>query len=268
MKKHRLIIIFLSAILLASCGEKKSQVQLLCTNDSHSQVEPKDGRGGFVARKMLVDSLRAIYPNTLLFDAGDMMQGTPYFNLYHGRMEIAAYNRMGYDAITLGNHEFDLGVDTLAMFLRLASFPVLVCNYDVSGTVLEGLVKPYEVFERGGMRIGVIGFGISPESLILESKFGGVRYQDPIERGNYYADSLRGAGVDFIVGLSHLGYSPGKGVDDHMLATQTSNIDLIFGGHTHAHRLDTVFFNKLGKPVHYLKTHSVGQEIDRVVIER
>lgn len=268
MKKHTLIIILISLVTLTSCVEQKSKVQILCTNDSHSQVEPKDGRGGFVARKMLVDSLRTVYPNTLLLDAGDMMQGTSYFNLYHGRMEIAAYNRIGYDAITLGNHEFDFGLDTLAMFLRLASFPVLVCNYDVSGTVLEGLVKPYEVFERGGMRIGVIGFGISPESLILQTNFGGIKYQNPIERGNYYADSLRNAGVDFIVAVSHLGYSPGRGDDDHLLATQTSNIDLIFGAHTHANRMDTVFFNKLGKPVHYLKTHKAGQEIDRVVIER
>ena len=266
MKK--IVYIWGIVALLVSCTPKKQQLLILCTNDSHSQVEPKNGnKGGFAARADLVDSLRRVYPLNLLLDAGDIMQGTPYFNIYHGRIEIAAYNRLGYDAITLGNHEFDYGLDTLAMFLRLASFPVVSCNYKVDGTPLEGLVKPYAIFERGGLKVAVVGFGVSPESLILKSNFDPVEYLDPIERGNYYADSLRGAGVDYIIALSHLGYVSNGGENDSTLAVKSRNIDLILGGHTHHIRKDTIINNLQGKPVHYLTTHKAGLEMDKVIVE-
>ena len=196
-----------------------------------------------------------------------MMQGTPYFNIYHGRIEIAAYNRLGYDAVTLGNHEFDYGLDTLAMFLKLASFPIVSCNYDVKGTPLEDIVKPYTVINKGGLKIAVIGFGVSPESLILQSNFAPVKYQNPIERGNYYADSLKNSGIDFIIALSHLGYFTDGRDNDSTLATNSKNIDLILGGHTHQVRKDTIITNAIGKPVHYLTTHKSGLEMDKVVVE-
>lgn len=266
MKK--IVYIWGIVALLVSCTPKKQQLLILCTNDSHSQVEPKDGnKGGFAARANLVDSLRKIYPLNLLLDAGDIVQGTPYFNIYHGRIEIAAYNRLGYDAITLGNHEFDYGLDTLAMFLRLASFPVVSCNYDVKDTPLEGLVQPFAIFERGGLKIAVVGFGVSPESLILMSNFEPVKYLDPIERGNYYADSLRNAGVDYIIALSHLGYFTDGRANDSTLAAKSKNIDIILGGHTHRVRKDTIIGNADGKPVHYLTTHKSGLEMDKVIVE-
>ncbi len=268
MTKTKILLLAAIAFLTAGCIQSKQQLLILCTNDVHSQIEPKDGKGGFAAHADLLDSLRATYPLNLLLDAGDIMQGTPYFNVYHGRMEIAAYNRLGYDAITLGNHEFDLGLDTLAMCLRLAAFPVVSCNYDVSGTPLEGLVKPFVVFERGGLKVAVIGFGISPESLILQTNFAPIKYLDPIERGNYYADSLKNAGIDFVVALSHLGYyDDGRYADDRALAAKSSNIDLILGGHTHAVRLDTVFQNAVNIPVRYLTTKKSGIEMSKAIIE-
>ena len=205
-KGIKFILTIMAVSIFTCCSDKKQELLILCTNDSHSQVEAKDGKGGFAARADVVDSLRKVYPLNILLDAGDMMQGTPYFNIYHGRIEIAAYNRLGYDAVTLGNHEFDYGLDTLAMFLKLASFPIVSCNYDVKGTPLEDIVKPYTVINKGGLKIAVIGFGVSPESLILQSNFAPVKYQNPIERGNYYADSLKNSGIDFIIALSHLGY--------------------------------------------------------------
>jgi len=262
--KHLLYSLII--LLLASCAQpKKQQLLILCTNDVHSQIEARDGKGGFAARADLLDSLRKIYPLNLLFDAGDMMQGTPYFNIYSGRLEIEGYNRLGYDAVTLGNHEFDLGLDTLAMFLKLANFPIVSCNYDVRGTVLEGLVQPFEVFNRGGMKVAVIGFGISPQSLILPTNFEPIQYLDPIERGNFYADSLRNAGCNFVIALSHLGY---KGdVNDSVLATQSRNIDLILGGHTHAVKGAFEVQNLDNKSVKIVKTSSRGFEIGKVVVE-
>ena len=250
-KGIKFILTIMAVYIFTCCSDKKQDLLILCTNDSHSQVEAKDGKGGFAARADVVDSLRKVYPLNILLDAGDMMQGTPYFNIYHGRIEIAAYNRLGYDAVTLGNHEFDYGLDTLAMFLKLASFPIVSCNYDVKGTPLEA----------------IIGFGVSPESLILQSNFAPVKYQNPIERGNYYADSLKNSGIDFIIALSHLGYFTDGGDNDSTLATNSKNIDLILGGHTHQVRKDTIITNAIGKPVHYLTTHKSGLEMDKVVVE-
>ena len=261
--KH--LIFPLIILLLASCTPKKQQLLILCTNDSHSQIEAKRDSGGFAARADFVDSLRKLYPLNLLLDAGDMVQGTPYFNIYHGRIELAGYNRLGYDAVTLGNHEFDLGLDTLAMLLKLAEFPVVSCNYNVRGTVLEGLVKPFAIFERGGMKIAVIGFGVSPKSLILQTNFEPIQYLDPIERGNFYADSLKKAGSDFIIALSHLGNR--GAINDSVLAAQSRDIDLIFGGHTHEIKGVFEIQNRDNKPVKILKTASKGFEMDKVVVE-
>jgi len=265
MKK---IIPFL-IILLVGCTPKQ-QLLILCSNDSHSQIEAKNNLGGFAARADLVDSLRKLYPLNLLLDAGDMVQGTPYFNFYSGRIEMEGYNRIGYDAVTLGNHEFDMGLDTLAMFLKIANFPVVSCNYDVRGTLLEGLVKPYVVFERGGMKIAVIGFGISPKSLILPTNFDPIKYLDPIERGNFYADSLKNAGCDFVIALSHLGLE--NSVNDSVLAAKSRNIDLILGGHTHSIKGEELkgefeFKNMDNKPVKLVKTSSKGLQMDKVIVE-
>jgi 5'-nucleotidase len=263
--KH--IVFALLILFLTACTQKKQQLLILCTNDSHSQIEPKNNRGGFAARADVIDSLQKIYPFSLLLDAGDIMQGTPYFNLYHGRMEIEAYTRLGYDAATMGNHEFDMGLDTLAMFLKLAKFAIVSCNYDVKGTQLEGIVKPFAIFERGKMKIAVIGFGVSPKSLILAANFEPVKYLDPIETGNFYADSLKNAGCNFVIALSHLGYFTDGRPNDSTLAAQSRNIDLILGGHTHNVRIDTLIQNLDNKPVKVMQSTKSGLEIEKIVID-
>ena len=264
--KH--LILSLIILLLASCTPKKQQLLILCTNDSHSQIEAENDLGGFAARADLVDSLRKLYPLNLLLDAGDMVQGTPYFNVYHGRMEIAGYNRLGYDAATLGNHEFDMGLDTLAMFLKLADFPIVSCNYNVRGTALDGLVKPFAIFERGGMKIAVIGFGVSPKSLILKTNFDPIEYLNPIDMGNHYADSLKDAGAaDFVIALSHLGHNTADRDNDSTLAANSRNIDLILGGHTHKVKGVFEIQNLDNKPVKIVTTASKGLEMDKVVVE-
>jgi len=239
--KNSVVIFFV--LLLCAC-QPKGDLFLVCTNDTHSQVEVcganmknAAGLGGYAFRAGVIDSLRKECPDLLLFDAGDFSQGTPYFNMYGGRVEVAAYNQMCYDAVTLGNHEFDNGVDSLSARLREARFEVVCANYDVTGTPLEGIVKKTAIFERDDWRVGVIGLGVNPEGLILKSNFVGVKYLDPISIANHYADSLKNScGCDLVVILSHLGSAydaENANPSDELLAANSRSIDVIMGGHTH-----------------------------------
>lgn len=237
MKKH-LSIYLCACVLLCACAKKSEPVVLtiLHTNDTHSQVEPKaDGTGGYARRMGLIAAERQADPELLLLDAGDFSQGTPYFNFYHGRVEVDAMNRMGYDAATLGNHEFDNGLDTLAVILRLAHFPVVCANYDVTGTPLEGLVKPYTVLERKGVKIGVTGLGVTPDDLISQKNFAPIRYQNPLPVLEEVSRQLREKEhCDLVVCLSHLGTDNGDtGVSDTLMAPLTHGVDVFIGGHTH-----------------------------------
>ncbi|MBR1631589.1 MAG: bifunctional metallophosphatase/5'-nucleotidase [Paludibacteraceae bacterium] len=232
-------------VLFAACRPQQDHLIILHTNDTHSQVEPFGtdadepftGRGGYVRRVQLLDEIRAAAGDTamLLLDAGDFCQGTPYFNLYHGRVELQAMNAMGYDAATLGNHEFDNGVDTLAAVLRTAQFPIVCANYDVTGTPLEGLVKPYVVVERGGLKIGIFGMGVNPYQLIDTKNFKGVSYLDPVETARRMIDQLKGElHCDLVVMLSHLGYENTiTNAGDEVVLANTHGIDAVVGGHTH-----------------------------------
>ena len=173
---------------LVACTQPESHtLTILHTNDTHSQVEPlEEGKrdakfAGYARRMGLINQLRKEDPQLLLFDAGDFSQGTPYFNFYHGRIEVDAMNRMGYDAITLGNHEFDYGVDTLALVLKDAQFDVVCANYDVTNSPLENIVKQYTIIQRSKTRIGVFGIGVNPHSLIAERNFYPLKYLEPIE---------------------------------------------------------------------------------------
>lgn len=229
-------LVLLSLVLLVSC-DKQAKVVILHTNDTHSQVEPKaDGTCGYARRMGLIAQERKANPDLFLFDAGDFCQGTPYFNYYGGRVEVEALNYMRYDAVTLGNHEFDNGLDSLAMLIGMLNCPVVCANYDPAGTVLEGLLKPYVVIERAGVRVGVMGLGVNPEGLIAMKNFLPMHYLDPLPVADSIStllrDSLR---CDLIVCLSHLGtqYENGKKVSDEDVAAATRNIDVIIGGHTH-----------------------------------
>lgn len=238
------IFIAISSCLLAmSCTRPHADsIIVLHTNDTHSQVEPlaagtKNGNMGGYARRMAIiaDIRKNATQPVLLVDAGDFSQGTPYFNLYHGRIEVDAINRMGYDAVTLGNHEFDYGVDTLAAVLRNAKFHIVSANYLVKGTALEGIVKPYAIVEKGGLRIGITGVGVQPKGLIADNNFKGITYKDPIESANEQAQKLKcDEKCDIVICLSHMGDSyEDKRPSDVRLAAQSQYIDAVIGGHTH-----------------------------------
>ena len=230
---HYLLFIILC---FAACAPKADHLTILHTNDTHSQVEPKsNGQGGYARRMGLIAQERQADANLLLVDAGDFCQGTPYFNFYHGRVEIDAMNLMGYDAATLGNHEFDNGLDTLAAVLETASFPIVCANYDFSGTAMEGKTKPSVIIRKGGLKIGVFGLGCDPKGLIADKNFLPAKYLDPYTSAQAAADKLRAEKCDIVVCLSHLG-TYGKAAEDVcdvQLVQNTRGIDAVIGGHTH-----------------------------------
>lgn len=218
-------------------------ITILHTNDTHSQIDPlpendrNAGKGGVARRATLVKRIRKENPNTLLVDAGDAFQGTPYFNFYKGEVEYKSMSAIGYNAGTLGNHEFDNGVDALAAALKFATFDLVSSNYDVKGTPLEALIKRYVVKTVGGIRIGLFGLGISPVGLITPANFKGVNYRDPIETAREMVKTLRGTErCALVVAMSHLGFYKNprpRDVGDGQVASQVDGIDFIASGHTH-----------------------------------
>ena len=216
------------------------KLTILHTNDMHSHIESfKTGRnkglGGMAERAALIKKIRQENENVLLFDAGDIFQGTPYFNMYGGELELKLMSEMKYDAATIGNHDFDNGLAGLESQLPFASFPFLCANYDFSNNILDGRFKPYKLFKKSGIKIGVFGIGIELNGLVPKSLYDKTIYQDPITKSNYYANHLRNElKCDLVICLSHLGfkYKISK-IDDIKIAEQTKNIDLIIGGHTH-----------------------------------
>jgi len=219
-------------------------ITILHTNDTHSQIDPLPdndktypNKGGVARRATLVKRVRKENPNTLLLDAGDVFQGTPYFNFYKGEVEYKAMSLIGYDAGTIGNHDFDNGVDGLAAALKFANFDIVSTNYDFRGTSLEQRVKPYVVREVGGVRIGLFGLGISPTGLITPENFKGVKYLDPVRMARGAVKFLREQErCTLVLGMSHLGYyaDPRNGeIGDTQVAAQVEGIDFIASGHTH-----------------------------------
>ena len=228
---HYLLFVIL---FLTACTP--DHLTILHTNDTHSQVEPKDnGQGGYARRMGLIKQERQTDPNLLLVDAGDFSQGTPYFNFYHGRVEIDAMNYMRYDAGTLGNHEFDNGMDTLAEIVKLANFPIVCANYDFTGTALEGLIQPYTIVHKGGLKIGIFGLGCQPKGVIAPKNFEPAVYLDPYPVAQAMADTLRAQDCNVVVCLSHMGTfgKTKKDVCDTAMVAHTRGIDVVVGGHTH-----------------------------------
>jgi 5'-nucleotidase len=245
----------------------------LHTNDTHSQVEPLEpGKrdqlaAGYARRMGFVQQQREIDPDLLLVDAGDFCQGTPYFNFFHGRVEVDAMNRMGYDAITLGNHEFDNGVDTLAAVLREAQFAVVCANYDVSHSPLEGIVKPYTVIRRAGLRIGIFGLGVDPTGLVAEKNFAPLRYLPPLPIAQEMANTLREKErCDIVICLSHMG-THGQENSDIWLAQNTYNIDVIIGGHTHKIVENLQVANLNGDSVLLAQSGKAGARIGKILLK-
>ncbi|MFT4062356.1 MAG: metallophosphatase [Edaphocola sp.] len=236
-----------------------SKLTILHTNDVHSRLDPfpmdgsrLQGLGGAARRAAYIDTIRKEVPQLLLLDAGDIFQGTPYFNLYKGEPEIKAMSMMQYDAATMGNHDFDAGLEGFAKQLPHANFPFLIANYDFSRTPLDGRTQPYKIFKKGDLTIGIFGLGIQLWGLVPPEAYGKVKYQEPLPIAQRVSDFLkRKKSCDLVICLSHLGYEYSNDkISDCVLAKETEHIDLIIGGHTHTF-LDkpAIVKNKLGNDV-------------------
>ena len=226
-----------------SCETKPKHITILHTNDTHSQIEPFDpshhkfaNKGGVARRASLIQKVRNENPNTLLLDAGDIFQGTPYFNYFGGEIEFKLMSLLKYDAATIGNHDFDNSIEGFHHQLPNASFDFVCANYDFKNTILNTLVKPYKIFFKGGIKIGVFGLGIELQNLVSPELFKETTYLDPIEITKDITRELKeNKNCDLIICLSHLGYhyKNTQKVSDLKLAAATKDIDLIIGGHTH-----------------------------------
>jgi len=249
MKKT--IILYMICLLClpgSLAAQKTRELFIMHTSDTHSRIDPLDphssetfaGQGGVVRRASFIKKARQEHKYTLLFDCGDISQGTPYYNFFRGEVEVKAMNQMGYDAMAIGNHEFDFGLENMARIYQMANFPVVCSNYDFTGTVLEGIVKPYLVLKRGGVKIGVFSLSPPMEGLVQHSKCAGVVYKDPVKVANEMVDILRNKEhCDVVILLSHLGVvfnslSPMRDYDNFVIP-QTHGIDLVLGGHTHTY---------------------------------
>lgn len=246
MKRIYLSLVLGCALCMGTFAQNTKHLMVLHTSDTHSRIEPIEkntpgknaNMGGTVRRIAFLNDFRAKNPNNLLFDCGDIGQGTPYYNLFKGEVEIQMMNRMKYDAITIGNHEFDFGLDNMARIYKMANFPVVCSNYDFKGTVLENIVKPYTILHRDGLKIGVFGLSPEMEGLVQAKNCEGVKYEDPVEVANKMADLLKNREhCDVVICLSHLGLTninlSGEGMCDRYLIPRTRNIDLVLGGHSH-----------------------------------
>ena len=237
------------------------KLTVLHTNDQHSRIEPFDSsysrnpnQGGFARRATLIQQIRSQEKNVLLLDAGDIFQGTPYFNFYGGELEFKLMSMMGYDAATMGNHDFDNGLEGFLKALPNAKFPFITSNYDFSNTILDGKTEKYKIFKKDGIKVGLFGVGIELDGLVGKKQYQETKYLNPVEIAQHYADFLRKEkGCDLVICLSHIGFDYRDDADkisDKKLAAQTDNIDLILGGHTHTFLPEPQSFtNKSGKNV-------------------
>lgn len=232
--KNSCLFVILLSLLGSAYGQKK--LVILHTNDTHSRIEAMPATdktypsmGGVINRESIIDSIRRAEKNVLLIDAGDFVQGTPYFNMFHGRVEAGAMNILKYDVGTIGNHEFDYGLDTMKMIFESLKYPIVNCNYDFSATVLKDMIKPYVIINRNDLKIGILGVGVNPEGLIQKDKYEGMVFNPIEESVNHYATILKKQKkCDVIICLSHIGIN-----DDRALAQSSRYIDVIIGGHSH-----------------------------------
>ena len=242
--KPRYLLVFILFVIALNGSAQKKQLVILHTNDTHSCIMPLSvnlsdtlvaGRGGFVRMATILQEARKKHPDLLLFDSGDFSQGSPYYTLYRGDVEIELMNEMQYTASTVGNHEFDFGMENMARLFRKARFPILCSNYDFTGTVLEGLVKPYMTFRHNGVKIGVFALDPELDGLVFSKNCQGVKYLDPIRVANDMATMLKKQKkCDVVICISHLGWNL-HGIDDTEVIAGSRNIDLVLGGHSHTY---------------------------------
>ena len=279
--KVRWELLFLLCILLPLNGVGGAPIRSLFvvhTSDTHSCIEPispnfsdtaQADKGGYMRRVALFDQIRKEHPgNALFFDCGDFSQGSVYYNLYQGEVEVKLMNQMHYDACTIGNHEFDFGLENLARLIRMAEFPFVCCNYDFTGTPCEGLVKPYIIIERAGVRVGVFGVCPQPEGLITKHNWEGMRYTRPAKAAQPVIDRLRGEEhCDIVICLSHLGFLDEPDMDKDFIS-HTTGLDMLLGGHSHTYfeapqyikdkRGHEVLVDHQGKNARFVGTVEVG----------
>lgn len=275
--KRFLVTAVLAVTVFAGAFAQGKRLVILHTNDTHSCIYPLNkhladtllaGRGGFIRRAVMVGEERKEHPNLLLLDSGDFSQGSPYYTLYKGDVEVGLMNLMRYDAATIGNHEFDFGVENMARLFKKADFPVVCANYDFTGTALEGIVKPYVVLKRDGLRIGV--FGLSPEldGLVLAESCAGVKYNDPVKAANDVAKTLKEKEkCDIVICLSHLGWKL-AGLDDTELMSQLHNVDIVLGGHSHTYFTDMEYVKDLdGREIPNDQNGKHGIYVGKIVVD-
>ncbi|MDX9918976.1 MAG: metallophosphatase [Paludibacter sp.] len=271
--KQLYILIFLLCFQFAAFSANRVKLVILHTNDTHSQVEPSEksslatsDMGGYARRIGVIEKIRSEEKNVLLFDAGDYSQGSPYFNFFNGRIEIDALNRMKYDAVTMGNHEFDNGIDTLAAIIQNLRVPLISSNYDVTNSVIRDFVKPWIVIKKAGLKIGVMALNVNPESLILESNIRDVNYIDPVAKAQEISEYLKNKEkCDLIICLSHLGSDKdSKSVNDFEIARKTKFIDVIIGGHSHTLLENTKTQNAAGRDVIIAQMAKSGFYLGRI----
>ena len=244
MKARYILIILMALVSLSGQAKKHKQLVILHTNDTHSAIFPinaqlpdtvKAGRGGFLRRIAMLKEERAKHPDLLYFDSGDFFQGSAYFTMFKGEVEIGLMNQMGIDASTIGNHEFDFGLENMAEQFKKAKFPILCANYDFTGTVMEGVTKPWIVIKRNGVKIGVFAVCPKMKGLISDKNCTMLKEQKK---------------CDIVICISHLGWNSNRGEDDQYMIERSRNIDLVLGGHTHTYMPQLEHWNNLdGKPV-------------------
>ncbi|MBI3503011.1 MAG: metallophosphatase [Bacteroidetes bacterium] len=260
--------------IFAALADDFIKLTILHTNDQHSHIDPFPANdpkypnmGGVARRASLIKKIRAQEKNVLLFDAGDIWQGTPYFNMFGGELEFKLMSEMKYDAATIGNHDLDNGIEGLVKQLPHAQFPFINCNYDFSDTAMNGKTIPYKVFEKEGLKIGVFGLGIELQGLVDKKNYGNIKYLDPIQKSAEYSHLLKkDLKCDLVIALSHLGdrYEDKK-VSDAMIAKQSKNIDIFIGGHTHRfYEKPTSIKNSDGEEVLIVQAGFAGIKLGKI----
>ncbi len=270
--------ILMMMVSLAGQAKKPKQLVILHTNDTHSQIFPitpqlpdtmKAGRGGFLRRLVMLKEERAKHPDLIYFDSGDFFQGSAYFTMFKGDVEIGLMNLMGIEASTIGNHEFDFGLENMATMFRKANFPILCANYDFTGTPMEGVTKPWIVIKRNGVKIGVFAVCPKLKGLVSDKNCPGVKYLDPAKVALETATMLKQEKkCDVVVCISHLGWESNRGEDDQYMIQNSRNIDLVLGGHTHTYMQQLEHWNNMdGKPIPVDQNGKSGIFVGKLVVD-
>lgn len=260
MKIRYIFVMLLALVALSGQAKKQKQLVILHTNDTHSTIFPvnsqlpdtmKAGRGGFIRRIEMLRQERQKHPDLLYFDSGDFCQGSAYYTMFKGDVEVGLMNEMGIDASTIGNHEFDFGLENMARIFKMCNFPILCTNYDFTGTVMEGVCKPWIILKRNGVKIGVFAVCPKLQGLVSNKNCEGVKYLDPAKVALETATMLKQEKkCDVVICISHLGWENYRAEDDLYMIKNSRNIDLVLGGHTHTYLPTLEYVNNLdGKPV-------------------